>query len=428
MSLFRMMNIGYSGMIANSFAMNVIGDNIANMNTIGFKKSRAVFADVVGSQVAGWVAGSRQGIGTEVQDSEKMFAQGSMLSTGSSLDLAINGNGFFVVRGDHNGINSNYYTRAGQFHVDKEGYLIDVHGLRAQGYGADDQGNIVGGVGDMYIGDKSTPATVTSSITMNANLQADVDSIPGGFDVADPDNTSNFSNVVTVYDSLGNAHDVTVYFTKTADNTWDYNVVVPGDDHTSGTDQICAAGTLTFNTEGALQSQTTTMASDFDFVGATQDQVIDMTFGDPIADGGTGFSGTTQYASDYSVTFQSQDGASSGNLQSVYIDEGGLITGVFSNGEKREIGQLALATFKGMGLDGVGGNLYTATKESGDPSVGAAGTGGRGGIQTSMLEQSNVDLTEEFVNLITAQRGFQASSKSISTADSLLQEVVNLRR
>ena len=363
-----------------------------------------------------------------MQDSEKLFAQGSLLNTGNSLDLAINGNGFFVVKGTHNGISGNYYTRAGQFHVDKEGYLIDVHGLRAQGYGADDRGNIVGGVGDIYIGDKSTPATMTSEITVNANLQANVDAIPGGFDLTDPDGSSNFSNVITVYDSLGNAHDVTVYFTKTGDNTWDYNVVVPGEDHTSGTDQICTSGTLTFNTQGALNSHTTTMAPDFDFIGATQNQAINMAFGDPIADGGTGFSGSTQYASDYAVTFQSQDGSSSGNLQSVFIDEGGIITGVFSNGEKREIGQLALATFKGLGLDGVGGNLYTSTKESGDPSIGAPGTGGRGGVQTSMLEQSNVDLTEEFVNMITAQRGFQASSKSISTADSLLQEVVNLRR
>ncbi|MDP2690302.1 MAG: flagellar hook-basal body complex protein, partial [Deltaproteobacteria bacterium] len=266
---------------------------------------------------------------------------------------------------------------------------------------------------------------------------ADVSDVAGGdFVLSSAGETSNFSTPISVYDSLGNGHLVTLYFRKDSlgaiGNSWDWYAVVNGTDTTSGSTEVQAQGTVTFDTAGALyqESPVTYPAAGFNFSGgAAQGQAISFDFGTSIAQAGTGTDGTTQYGTPSSVSTLSQDGYSSGSLQRIGIDQAGMINGVFSNGQTLTLGQVLLADFASeAGLSSVGNNLYQETFESGQPLIGAPGVSGTGLIHSSTLELSNVDLAQEFVNMIVAQRGFQASSKSITTTDQVLAELVNLIR
>ncbi len=420
MSLYGSLYTGISGLNSNGSALSVISDNIANMNTIGFKRSRAVFQDIMTYPTLGIGSENYIGVGSTLSGVEQEMSQGSLLNTGNGMDLAIQGAGFFVVGGQQAGQSGNFYTRAGQFHVDNNGYMVNTAGFRLQGYLADSAGNISSALTDLQFTNASAPVLATSEVEMTMNLNAGEDT-PMTFDPTDPDATSHFSTATTVYDSLGAAHDVTLYFTKTADNTWSWNAMQEGAAVAS------ASGELTFNSDGQLLTATTT-ASSFDFPGATPGQVVDFNFGDPISTGGTGLAGTTQFASSSSVSAQSQDGYGAGDLNTILIDDEGVITGTFTNGERRVMGQIALANFKGAGLDRMGNNLWQETTASGQPLIGAASTGSRGSINSSLLEQSNVDLAAEFVDMIVAQRGYQANGRTITTSDQLLQEVLNLKR
>jgi len=221
---------------------------------------------------------------------------------------------------------------------------------------------------------------------------------------------------------------VEMYYTKTADGSWSWNAVVDAADSASGATEVQGSGALTFDTDGKLVTATTT-ANSFSFTGGSAaNQALSFDFGDPTADGGSGLSGTTQFASASAVTFQSQDGYSTGDLQNVVVDQDGIITGTFTNGQSRDLGQVAMADFKGSGLNRMGGNLWQATTSSGDPLIGVANSGTRGGINASTLEQSNVDLASEFVDMIVAQRGYQANSRTITTADELFQEALRIKR
>jgi flagellar hook protein FlgE len=237
---------------------------------------------------------------------------------------------------------------------------------------------------------------------------------------------------MTVYDSLGTPHTVSVYYRRTAANTWEYHALANGGELTGGVagrNTEIAAGTLAFTPNGALQSNTVTSGGTVSFVGAVPAQPLAYNFGTSIAAGGTGLDGITQFGTPSSVGAQSQDGYAPGDLNAVRIDGDGTVNGIFTNGETIAIGRLAVAKFRSNdGLDRAGHNLWTATRDSGEPAVGSAGTGGRGSIVAGSLEQSNVEVTEQFVDLIAHQRAFQANSKTITTADQMLQELMNISR
>ncbi len=431
MALYSALYSGMSGLATNGLAMSIVGDNLANLNTIGFKKSRANFQDMLGFSVVGPGTESFVGRGSSVSEVEQVYTQGSFMNTGNGLDLAITGSGFFVVNGSSNGMSGNFYSRDGQFHVDNNGNLVNTSNMIIQGYNANESGNISSALGDLNFSSSTAAAKATAEIDIYANLDSSVDAIPAGFDVTDIDSTSNFSTTISVYDSLGAAHETTVYFTKTADNNWEWNAVADGGDLTGGTEgtpEVRASGTMSFTADGELQSMATT-TSDFDFVGgSTANQAIAFNFGDDIASGGTGLSGCSQYASASNTSYQSQDGYTVGELASVIVDADGVVTGMFSNGERKTMGQVAVAKFQGDGLRRLGGNIFSATTDSGEAVIGGANTGGRGSINANVLESSNVDLASEFGNMIVFQRAYQANSRTISTTDQMIQELLSLKR
>lgn len=431
MGLISSMYAGVSGLETTSSDLSVIGDNIANANTIGFKASRAAFEDALAQTIIG---GSQVGLGSRVQAIQRLVTQGSLANTGLATDLAIQGPGFFVVKGSHNGVDARYYTRAGQFTVDENGDLVNLEGLKVQGYQADAAGNITGTLGDLQVGSLSAPPSATTTVTFKGNLDSTSPIVSGPWDptapvqgLADGTNAAtanyNFSTSTTVYDSLGNAIPVDVYFTHTAAG-WEWHATTDGANltgGTAGTPSEVASGTLTFDASGALTASATT-ASNFNPINAINPQALTFDFG-------SGTTGMTQFAGTSAVSFMSQDGYAAGELARISIGQDGTITGTFSNGQNRAVGQVALADFEAPDqLERLGGNLYGERPGSGQPTLGQASTGGRGAIFAGSLEQSNVDLSNEFVRMIAAQRGFQANSKTISTADQLLAELMNLKR
>jgi flagellar hook protein FlgE len=271
-------------------------------------------------------------------------------------------------------------------------------------------------------------------MNITANLDAGAAVLTAPWDPADPANTANYSTSITVYDSLGEQRTLDVYFRKTADNAWEYHVLADGADLAGGTagvyQEIGTGGTLAFDTNGALNDAQTPQLS-IDFAGgSTPAQLIDLDFGDDILnDTGTGLGGTTQFASASAVSAQSQDGYASGEFSGISIDGVGLVQGLYTNGQKISIGQLAVAKFRSNdGLGKAGAGLWIETRESGTAALGGAGAGGRASVSSGALEQSNVDLAEEFVGLIQHQRSYSANSKTITTADEMLQELINIKR
>lgn len=322
MSLLTSLYSGASGMEANSLDLSVIGDNISNANTIGFKQSRAAFEDQFAQSLVG---GNQVGLGTRLQSVQKILSQGALTTTGQATDLAIQGNGFFIAKGSHDGLNGSYYTRAGQFTVDKSGYLVNLDGLRIQGYPADSTGALTGVLGDLDIGAATAPPKATTQLTIRANLQSDA-TIPAAWDATNPTGTSNFSTSTTVYDSLGAAHQVTTYFRRNDIGSWEWHAMTDGgglQGGIAGQQTEIATGTLTFDSSGKLD--TVTQTTNFNPVGAVQPQALNFNFGDPLSAGGTGLAGTTQFASPSATTFLDQDGYASGDLANISVDSKGQI-------------------------------------------------------------------------------------------------------
>ncbi|HEX7524013.1 MAG TPA: flagellar hook protein FlgE [Candidatus Deferrimicrobium sp.] len=411
-----------SGMDATGTQLSVIGDNIANMNTVGFKKSTVAFGDVLSQSIAN-VSGSGQiGRGVFVQEISPLMTQGAFETTENALDLAIDGDGFFAV--SDNGARS--YTRAGNFSVNRDGFIVTPDNLRLQGYLADGAGKISGTTGDLQLTATQNPARMTGAAKVAVNLDATAPVQAAAFTLDGDGNGTpndpinyNSSTTVSMYDSQGGVHQVTLYYAKTADNTWDVHDVY--EDPANPGQLLEASGspqTLTFDTSGAL---TTVSAGSptFDFGGGvtgSQGITFDHT-------------GTMQYASSFAVLKLDQDGYSSGALKNLIISDAGVMTGNFTNGQTRLIGQVAMARFIApTELVKLGRNLYGESYASGQPIVSAPGTSGLGRIASNTLELSNVDLAVEFVKMISAQRGFQANSRIITTTDELMQEVVNLKR
>ncbi|HTQ07615.1 MAG TPA: flagellar hook protein FlgE [Polyangiaceae bacterium] len=425
------MNSGVSGLMAENDAISVVGDNIANVNTTGFKSQRAIFEDVLGHSILAGTSASLPGSGVQVGKIQQMFTQGSLSTTGVSTDLALNGDGFFTVKGAVDGLQGNFYTRAGNFNIDANGYVVNPNGLQLQGYMANSDGTYQTSISSLKVPTSALPAHATQNATITANLDANAAVPANPFDVTDPANTSNYSTAMTVYDSLGQAHDVDVYFAKTAAGTYDWHAVAKGDDLNPpqpGVNVELGTGTLNFTTDGALNSvSANTFTADFN--GATAGQTVTLNFGTSIAAGGTGLDGTTQYSSPSNVSSQSQDGYASGDFSGVAVDGQGVVTGLYTNGQQLAIGQLAIAKFRSNdGLGRAGQNLWIETRESGSVAMGTASSGGRGAVSAGSLEGSNVDLATEFVNLIQHQRSFSANSKTITTADEMLQELIGIKR
>jgi flagellar hook protein FlgE len=554
-----------SGLNANGTNLSIIGNNIANTGTVGFKSSRANFADIVNASLGGASGATSSGIGVFLSGIQSNFTQGSLQTTNNALDMAVDGNGFFQVKDTSGG---SFYTRAGQFNVNKDGDVVNPDGLKLQGFQADALGNITGTISDINLSTTTSPPNATTELTVSANL--DSQSTPIGltaklvsgaaavtttaagnlsfninlngdgaklvtvaagltgaplaaaiqtavralsaadpykaaaysgftssydtgtqeytfnsgmtgmtniagstgtavvtvngadtlatnmnmtaatsavsttgtdFLISDPTGKSNFSTSLTVYDSLGIGHVLNTYFTKVGTNTWNYNQVTDSSQVTvasgfaSGADALVASGTVAFTTNGALDRESTIIyhnagADGIDFIGATAGQAIATNFGTSVTtDGGTGLDMTTQFGSISALVNQSQDGYASGSLQGLSVNTSGLVTGRFSNGQLRTLAQVALARFNNaQGLSKVGKNLLAEAGDSGSPIIGRPDSSGLGRTLSNSLELSNVDLGEEFINLIGAERGFQANARVVSTADNILGELVNLKR
>ncbi len=428
MSLLTALTTGTAGLQANSTELDVVGDNIANANTIGFKSGRAAFQDQLMQQLIGISGGGQVGLGARLQAIQRIITQGALTTTGLATDLALDGPGYFVLKGDHSGISGQFYTRAGQFTVDKDGFLTNLEGLRVQGYPNASTGQPVGGLGDLQVGSATAAALPTQNVTLRANLNSDAP--VQVFDPLNPATSSDFSSTTTIYDSLGKQHTVDVYWNKTASGSWEFHAMTDGGGLNGGTAGVAteiATGTVDFDTNGKLVQ--VSQSSNFDPLGATAPQAITFNLGDPTSTGGTGLAGITQFAAKSATTFTGQDGAPFGALTNVQINNRGEVMGAFTNGTTRVLGQVAVADFQAADrLQRSGGNMLTETLESGQATIGAPAEGGRASIVAGALEQSNVDLAGEFVRMIAAQRGFQANSKTITTADQLLQELMQIKR
>jgi len=396
---------GISGLNANSNAMSVISDNIANVNTTAFKSSSVSFANIL-SQAQSGFAGSEIGNGVSISDIVPQMEQGSVETTNSATDLAIYGDGFFVVK-DAEG--TDYYTRCGEFKLDENGNLVDGNGYAVQGW------DMVAGVGtggeisDVNIGDATSAPSATTEFSIDMNLDASA---------SDGD---QYSTSLTVYDSLGNDIDLTVTMTRNGSD-WDWAASIPS----SSGSVTSGSGTLTFDSDGVLSNgsdETITLSLSN---GATSPHSIAW---DLVDAGGSSNGDISGYAATSSTTALNQDGYASGTLQAISIGEDGIITAAYSNGQSGELFQIALASFtSSWGLTNIGGNLYTTSTDSGQPTIGTPDSGTLGGIISESLEMSNVDLATEFVNLITTQRAFQANSRSITASDEILVELMNIKR
>ncbi len=421
---------GVSGLQAQGEGLSVVADNIANANTTGFKASRAEFQDIMSRNLKGIDGGNQMGRGVKVGAVNPILAQGNLDHTDRATDLAINGDGYFQVKGTE-GV---AYTRDGSFHFDKSGYLTTTSGQKIQGFQANEKGQIETKMGDVKFPKALVNASGTKEIKLDLNLDSRAISNAKIFDAKDPFKTSDFATAVETYDSQGNKHMLNMFFNKGEDRTWTYRGLADGKevegvptDKQNQLAQVCE-GKVKFTEDGKLQSQELTK-SEFNFKGgAKQDQQIKISFGDDIATGGKG-EGTKQFGKESDVITWRQDGYSAGTVTGLSFNDEGVLTASYSNGQVLDLAQIALAKFENPeALFKQGGNLFKQSRDSGEPSVGAARMSGRGSVMAKSLERSTVDLAAEFVTMITDQRAFQANAKTITTSDELLNEVIQLKR
>ncbi len=428
-----------SGLNANAMSLSVIGNNLANLNTVGYKGSVAAFQDLLSRSVLSYNgAGNPMQIGLGVQPGSVSgnFSQGSLQTTGQATDAAIVGSGFFVVRGGQ----ADYFTRAGNFTLDSEGRLMTQQGQYVQGY------PVVNGkvdtnqaLTDMQISTGTlSPASATSMTRLVSNLDSSMQ--PG----------ESFTTAVQVVDSLGESHTVTATFTRNAGLPGDppsfaFDLTTDGADVVGGTagvpfslltgaDAAAPPGTLDFDNAGILTSVdpgtgAISPPTDFSFTfpGLLDGAAAQSVSMDLVDDQGAGY--ISAFATPSATSSVFQDGVTAANLTTFSITEDGTIQGIYANGKTEPLGQLAIATFNNnQGLVRIGGNLFAQSFNSGEASIGVAGAGGRGNVSGSTLELANVDIAQEFTNLIVAQRGYQANSRMVTTTDELLQEAINLKR
>ena len=426
MSILGAFNIGVSGLAASGGGMKVIGDNISNAGTTGFKSSRAEFQDVLATSLKGIDGGDQFGAGVKLSHIKPLFTQGNISRTDNITDLAINGNGFFAVDAPF----GRGFTRDGSFHFDKEGFLVNGDEYKVLGFAATEDGQITTKVEPVRLGSTHIPAKATDKVDLMMNIDSR-ESVKE-FDIKNPDNTSSFSNAITVYDNVGAARLVTLYFNKTDNNTWQYHAAVDGKDAEGGKEGTMvemATGTLKFNDKGLLQEEVEGKNA-FNFnKGAAAGQKIVFNFGASVKEGGTGVDTSTQFGSTSSVSRHTQDGSSAATLTSLSFNDRGILTASYNNGESKDLAQMAVAKFENNeGLFKVGKNLLKESRNSGQAAFGKPVEGGRGEVLSKSIELSNVDLANEFVGLMTTQRNFQANAKTIKTADTMLEEIINIKR
>lgn len=413
MALIRALNSGVSGLRSFQTKMDVIGNNIANVETNGFKSSRATFAELMNQNMGRADSGGESspqmnnqvGLGVRVASIDRDFSQGVMQTTGRSTDLAIEGNGFFLVTDSA----ETYMTRAGNFVFNKDGYLVDQGGRFAQGYNArDGQVNPGGRTENIFVDfDQVMEPRETNSVILTGNLSGEA----GDERVLS----------TTIYDNLGNAHSLIITLQKIDEYNWDYEVTFPD----GGAAAAGTTGTITFDSDGNLVDGTAISIEGFqDPASGANATDFTVQFGDD--DRGIRF---TQFAGSHTAKVLSQDGNAQGQLLDVEIDGDGRLQGIYDNGENRTLAQVAIAQVQNNnGLEMVGSGLFRASSAAGEVFVNSANNLSDTTINSGALEGSNVDLAKEFTEMITSQRAYQSNARVISTADEMLMEAVNLKR
>ena len=396
-----------SGLNAAQTNLSVTGNNIANASTNGFKRSRAEFADIYNSSFA---STSEVGSGVKVSDVAQVFSQGNVEFTDNSLDLAISGEGFFIVK-DSKG--AELFTRSGAYFPDREGFIVNSNGQRLQGYQTDENGVVTNTTPeDLFLSSAASPARATDMTEINLNLDAsEQPPLVVPFDPADP-NSYNFSTSTTIFDSLGESHTQTSYFVLTANNQWESYLSVDG--NLIG----AAAQPIEFGPDGRLLTDPSTINyGAYDPVNGAEPLELSLNF-----------SGSTQFAGESTVNSLVQNGYTTGRISGISVDDSGAVFARYTNGQSQVLGAVAMANFSNPnGLQPVGDTNWAQTHDSGDVIRGQAGRGTFGVIQSGALEASNVDLSTQLVNMIIAQRDFQANAKMISTEDQISQTIINIR-
>jgi flagellar hook protein FlgE len=432
MSILSSLYTSISGLQASGSALGVIGDNIANAGTTGFKSSRAEFQDVVASNLKGILGGNQIGRGVRLNGVTSIFDQGNLTPTQRDSDMALRGDGFFVMQ-NPSGNGEVAYTRDGSFRFDAKGRLSTNDGSLIQGFKIDPEtGKTASELSDIQFNSNTIPAKGTQNVRVDANLDSRKTVNQLEYDLPSADKSADLTTAIRVYDTTGTAQSVTMHFYKASEFEWKWYASADGavlNNGTAGVPQTIAEGKLTFTEDGKLASDEL-VSSNIHFRGSQSNQKVDFNFGDSIINRkGTGLQGTTQYGSKSQIYRQTQDGFAAGTLTNFSVDETGTISGSYSNGTTRALAQIAVARFENNeGLFKLGNNKYKEAILSGEAVIGSAGEGGRGAVVSKTLEASNVDLANEFVAMIQTQRNFQANAKTITTSDELLQEVINLKR
>lgn len=413
--MMRSLFSGVSGLQNHQVRMDVIGNNIANVNTVGFKSSRATFKEALSQTLSsasapqndrGGINAQQIGLGVGIGSIDVLHTQGGTQSTTSETDVSIEGIGFLVV-GDGN---QQYYTRAGMLEFDGSGTLVSkTNGMKVMGYMADDSGKIIDAGGQLNAMEITTDmGTYNPQATENVIIEGNIS--------AHTDFGDSVSRIATVYDSLGATHRVIISFTKDNLNSWTWSASLEDDPENE-----LNTGEIYFNEEGNIDDVVGTGVT-IPRASLPPGEAYDLTFD-------LNFDGINQFAEDNSLVIRSQDGLPKGDLDGITIDQSGILVGTYSNGLIRQLGQIAMARFENPpGLLKVGDTMFAESVNSGDPIIGLANTGGFGSIKSNSLEMSNVDLSQEFTEMIITQRGFQANSRIITSADEMLQELVNLKR
>jgi len=416
MSLSSAMYSGVSGLMSFGNSMNVTGDNIANVNTVGFKGNRTIFADILANSVANGSTTMQFGRGATIKGVQASFAQGAFETTGNATDMAIQGAGFFVVKDSVNG--GQYYTRAGQFIISDKGKLVNPSGYVVQGYTLTTNSSGVvtrsGAAGDIDITGVQSVPKATTSFRLGLNLNA---AASAGI---------TFSSSFNAYNALGETVTITYNFTKQpAAQTWNYVATGPAGTVLSG---VALSGTMTFSPSGAML---TPLADQALTISGFPSGSAPLTITWDLVNNTSGASNAdiTAYAAGSVMNSMTQDGYATGVLRGLSVDDTGVISGLFSNGQTQKLRQVEMADFLSpWGLSRQGNSMFAETNQSGQPIMGTAKSGGFGSIYGSSLELSSVDLSQQFVNMIQDQRAYQANSKIITTVDTMLQEVVSLVR
>lgn len=417
-------NIGLSGIRAANIDLEVTGNNISNASTIGFKESRTEFGDIYANSLFG--SGSLEvGDGARVTEVAQSFDQGNLAYTENELDLAISGEGFFIVDagGELN------YTRDGTFGVNESGFLVNNSGSIVQGFGADDDNNIIGVLTDLQLSTDNIAPQQTVDVDWRINL--DAGELPPLVTTFDSTDAASYNSVtsVTIFDSLGVSHTLTQYYVQNSPaggpSQWQAYTYIDGAAASVDATGNPVPNLLTFDSTGNLSAvDGVAGATEFDILNWSDPQATDPARATLTIN----YRGSTQFGSNFGVADVSQDGFTTGRLSGLEIDEFGIIFARFTNGQSSVVGQVALAEFtNNQGLQPVGNNSWAQTFQSGEANIGAPGSAALGLVNSGVLEESNTDLTEQLVQLIIAQRNYQANSKTVETADQVTQTIINIR-